>query len=253
MKKIQIILLCLVCFALFAVSCSKEESGGITSNALRLMDTENDGVAYSQYSYDTQGRCTQINGATFSYGTSSVTQSNANGAGITTFLLNSRGLVSKESYTSSDYSYETLYEHDANGFVSKTTRQSKFISISTGKPTTYREITQYYRDADGDPISAKLTQETTPYKISFITDKNHENTLDEEFRGLKWKGKMSTHPITAIVKTPDDNSGYKNITTENYIYTYDNKGYITKKITNIATTIGTTNINSTYTYNYTYK
>jgi hypothetical protein len=251
MKNLHIPLFLILIISVLTTACNKEE-GGVTPNTMRLIDkvSVSDGT-FSQYTYDANGRCIRVDGEafyfTYAYSNSTVTETfvpNSGTSSVYTYLLNTQGLVEKRTYIIGSYTYESLYEYDAKGFRLKRTYQSKLTS-STSAPTVSL-IIQWNHDTDGDILSIKSTAFSSPsannYTTTYSVDKKNYATIGNEFAGLKWQGRYSTHATTNYIHKP--NSGA--IETVNIVNTYDAKGYIIQRVSNSS-------VSGSITYTYTYK
>ena len=250
-SKFSIVLMLLVSF--FALSCSKEK-GGVTPNVLRKVDkvTYSDGRFY-QYTYDANGRCIRdlykdytetlvYNGNTV-VGTTTNNLS-GNVTDLTTYSLNAQGLVTSFTYSSSTDTYLYIDEYNTSGFRTKRTAKRKAITSSVF--TTDYEVTYTY-DSDNDLIALDQKAISTSYSsvsYKYEYDKNHYNTISNEFAGFDWFGKGSPHVRTKDTYT--SSTGSQTIT--NYTWTYDAKGY---NISNsrVGPLAGvTTTVTGTFTY-----
>ena len=249
MKNINIPFLLILVISFFTAACNKEE-GSITSKTKRLIDKESSTNGFFfNYTYDANGQCVRIDAkdsyTTYVYGNSTVTETivpNSSSRSVYTYSLNAQGLATKKTYISGSVIFEDLYEYDTKGFILKFIFQYR-LTNSTNPPEI--GITKLYeRDTEGDLISIKSTSSTINLandSYTYAIDKKNYETVDNEYRGLKWRGKLSLHAISSET--------YKSylgaITVRNRVNIYDAQGYILQTNYSIA--------NGASTYTYTYK
>ena len=254
-SKFSIVLMLLV--NLFTMSCTKKDEGSVTPTVpkdsvitplvVRKLDkvTVSDG-SFTQYTYDTQGRCIRTDGrdtfTTFVYNSNTVVESdNYNNRVQSTkiYTLNSKGLAISSTYVGSPLEL-TEYEYNSDDFLIRTTYKSK-----SGSSYSIAGEHNYTWDSDGD-LLLETYRQTNSYsegntRKKEIDKKHYNTTWNNEYTGQKWRGKSSVHCIISDAYKPNNATP---ITTK-YTFIFDSKGYTTRW--------GSSNIYGDSYYDYTYK
>lgn len=249
MKFVHKILFFITFLGVLLASACNQDKGTVTPNVLRKLDkvTLSDGN-FSNYTYDANGRVSRIDNKTFyetyTYNASSIIETNIgiNGTIITpsTFVhaLNAQGVAISSSYTINPFNHLDEYERNAEGFITRIVFKYK---SSTATAWIADGEYRYTYDSDGDLITGiyyaanGAIQNTVRYEY----DKNHYNTVGNEFAKFEWYNRGTVHFITKITSTPQTGAA----TVTNYTAIFDKKGYIISRSAS-----GTSVITGTYTY-----
>lgn len=256
----KILSVCL--YALFAVSCSKtnvtpdniltpnessmSQEAMVAINTPLKLSKETYNGDFKQYTYNTNGQCIRIDMnqsyITYSYSRNTVIETTGysdptKAKIVRTYSLNALGLATKCTYTIGTKSYLWEYVYNNNKQVTKITHKSKIIT----KPTYSVDFTQLYtynNDGNCTRYTYQLTFTNVMYDYDY--DETHYNTTGNEYKGLDWLGKSSTHVRSVMVTItgfyyPDWNS---HVDFTNYNWTYDAQGY-NKQYTLSGATQGT--------------
>lgn len=268
MKKLKINLRSVCFLSLLIISCNKEKqditpdmaainrdtvsttfinSSSVMAETavIRKLDKEiRNGVVSSQYTYDAHDRCIKEDykdwHITYTYGVNKVvattvssdpTKANV----VKTYTLNALGLATICTYVFNNKDYRLEYEYNDRRQLTKRTFKTKTPTRAT---YTTESTNKYTYNSDGDCTSYIYQLTFTNVQFQYSYDKNHFNTLSNEYKGLEWLGKNSVHiPTMMITLTgfyyPNWDS---KLDWTYYTWTYDTAGYAIKKVTTGAST-----------------
>lgn len=225
-----------VCFyAVFVLSCSKTNdptNGAVTAASLKL-DKEIYNGEYKQYTYNANGQCILINknesAISYDYRSNTIIATTnysdpTKEKLVQTYALNALGLAASCTYEIGTKAYLIEYEYNSDKQPIKITQKSKAAT----KTTYSTDVTQLYKyNGDGDCTAYTYQLSFTNVMYQYEYDKTHLNTTGNEYNGLDWLGKSSTHVRSLMIITtgfypPDWNSKTE---FANYSWTHDAQGY----------------------------
>jgi len=255
---------------LFFSSCHKDKNDPETAAIPLLATTTNYDnkdvlISSTSYQYDNQGRVININNNSDSYSTLEYSSSNillkdyVSGklVNTTSLILNELGLCTSISY--GDNNQHDTYEYDIAGFrksliieddiylttFTYTVFEGNIVSLiledktKTANSALLKEIEflpgsfiSAYPDnsyASKSKLKSANLNNTTKTDFQYFNDKI--NTIGNENLGRSFLGKTNKNPIKKAVYSSLSGSGFIETRTINYTYEYDNKGRITKHVT----------------------
>lgn len=215
-------------------SCKKDDGGDVMPENLKKVSRIefSDGSKHysSSFSYDAQGRVTQIDGLPVTWSGDKVTYDG------TVYTL-SDGRAVKSDVSDSKDSYQLSFEYDKDGYLVKTIdKDDDYVCSYSIKDGNRVEMTD-----DGDKITLKISDRPNNLNIDFyslveddaseaymlgIAGKRLRNMLSEmRFDdGSYWSATSYEYKVdkdgyvTEITETYTDSEGYKNVSTVKISY-----------------------------------